>query len=374
MTCSLEAAIAAINAEPNLADSLIAAKVRGLMAGYHARWNGAPYEVESVEETVTADLYNPATKARSRTFKIAGKLDITATYEGKRVIVDHKTTSEDITDPNSPYWRQLAIDTQASHYILLEWMNGRLVDYALWDVIRKPSIAPRALTKLEAKGIQFTARYFGRDVSRASVAAAQETGRENLELYEARLAHDCTVERPNWYFGRRLVPRLNAEIVEYATDLWNDGQELITARANDRHSRNPGACLMYGRPCKFLGICSGHDTPDSDKWTRKTWMHNELPVVEGDGRDVLTNSRLKTFRTCHKKHFYEYELGIERVDEEEAEALFFGSLMHKAQEVWWLSSKTSQENDNDERFSYAANGVASASTADETSAANRADF
>ena len=155
-------------------------------------------------------------------------------------------------------------------------------------------------------------------------------------MYEARLIHDCTIERPERYFQRRSVPRLDSELLEYARELWEHGQEILHARNTQRHARNSGACMLYGSPCKFLGICSGRDNPESDKWRRKEQMHRELPELEGDGRDVITNSRVRCFQTCRRKHFYQYELGIERADEEEKEALVFGSVWHQAMEAWWL--------------------------------------
>jgi len=63
---------------------LIAAKCRGLMVGYHARWGEPDFEILSVENTVTADLFNPATQARSRTFTVAGKLDLVAIRNDRR--------------------------------------------------------------------------------------------------------------------------------------------------------------------------------------------------------------------------------------------------------------------------------------------------
>jgi ATP-dependent helicase/DNAse subunit B len=93
--------------------------------------------------------------------------------------------------------------------------------------------------------------------------------------------------------------------------------------------------MLYGSPCKFLGICSGYDSPDSDKWQRKTQVHNELPIIDGDGRDYLSNSRIRSFQTCRRKHYYEYELGIERQDDEERECLVFGTLLHSALNQWW---------------------------------------
>src|SRR5579875_472333 len=123
---------------------LTAAKCIGLLRGYACRWADAPYLIDSVESVMTSDLFNPKTNRKSRTFTLAGKLDVRATEigTGVKVLFDHKTTFDDIADPNSPYWRILAIEGQVSHYMLLEWLNENRVDYGIWDVVRKPSIAP----------------------------------------------------------------------------------------------------------------------------------------------------------------------------------------------------------------------------------------
>ncbi|MCZ2076569.1 MAG: PD-(D/E)XK nuclease family protein [Bryobacterales bacterium] len=335
-TDALQAGLNAIEIDPraDFSQQLIAAKCRALLAGYDAMWSNAPYEILSVEELVTSELWNPDTGRKSRSFTLAGKIDVKATLGDRRVIFDHKTTSQDISDPNSSFWRQLTIEGQVSHYMLLEWLNQRKVDDAVWDVVRKPSISPKAISKKDCEGVIFGKRYFGREVSTESLLALQQDQRETLEMYEARLAHDCTIERPQWYFQRRSVPRLDAELHEYATELWGHSQDLLHVRHTGRHVRNPGACMLYGSPCKFLGICSGHDEPNSDHWQLKNQVHVELDL-DGDGRDVLTNSRIRSFQTCRRKHYYEYEIGIERQDEEEREALFFGTLWHKALEAWF---------------------------------------
>jgi len=103
--------------------------------------------------------------------------------------------------------------------------------------------------------------------------------------------------------------------------------------------------MLYGSPCKFLGICSKYDTPDSDKWAHKANVHIELPELDGDGRNLLTNSRVRCFQTCRRKHHFEYELGIERIDEEERESLLFGRFWHIALQTWW-STFLPREPDN----------------------------
>lgn len=349
MSIALQEALGAIDARTRRADDaqlLVAAKCRGLLAGYDARWHRGDCAPLYVEQHRESDLYNPETNRKSRALKIAGKLDVIAVRHGRRVIIDHKTCSQDIADHDAPYWRQLVIEGQVNQYMLLEWLNGVMVDEAVWDVTRKPSISPKKLSKAERAGVTARRAYCGRDIGQASLDWLQTEERETLEMYEARLAYDCTTERPDWYFQRRTVPRLNAEVAEYAQELWEHGQELLHVRKTGRHVRNPGACMNYGMPCTFLGICSGHDTPDSDRWQKKPNVHVELPLINGDGRDVLTNSRIRCFQTCRRKHFYQYELGIERQDEEEKEALYFGSLYHAGLNAWWSSFIQEPEHDN----------------------------
>jgi hypothetical protein len=334
---ALQQAIDMVLAQPigDESSKLVRWKIIGLLHGYDARWLDAGYRSIFVEETLTAHLTNLKTNARSRTFNLAGKLDVVAELDGRTYVIDHKTCSQDIADPDAPFWRQLAIEGQVSHYHLLGWENGIKFDGAVWDAVRKPSIAPKKLTKAEKTSAVGTGKYFGWDVSAEDKNHLQTEDREPPRMYAARLAHDCTVERPDWYFQRRPVPRLDDELAEYALELWDHGQEILHVRNTERHVRNSGACMLYNTPCQFLGICSGYDTPDSERWVKKTAVHSELPLVNGDGRDILTNSRIRCFQTCRRKHYYQYEMGIERFDAEDREALVFGSLFHLALEAWW---------------------------------------
>ena len=342
----LEAALAAIStAKPQTErDLLVAAKCIGLMVGYDKRWleeTVATFDVDGIEYFVESDLWNPETNRKSRSFRIAGILDISATRKdnGHRVIMDHKTTSDDIEDAAGPYWMQLVVEAQPSHYMLLEWLNGRKVDDAIWDVVRKPAIRPRKVSKVDASAVAVSGRYFNAEMPDASLRYLRENLHEDGVLYSARLAHLCGTEEPKRYFARRSVPRMDSELREWAIELWGHSQDVLYARRDNRWPKNAKACIAYSRPCMYLGICSGYDTPNSDKWIKKQQVHNELTIIESDGRGVLTNSRIGVFQLCRKKHYYQYELGIERLDEEEAEALYFGSLWHLAQAAWWTAIK-----------------------------------
>jgi hypothetical protein len=320
-------------------DALIAVKVRALMTGYELRWGKEPWRTLAVEQLAHVQLVNPETGKPSRTFSSAGKLDAIVVHSetGRKMLVEHKSTGDSIEAADAPYWQQAQLSSQVSKYLLLAWQLGCKLDGCVYDVIRKPSIKPRKLSKKEGLEIVGSGRYFG------AVVSAQTFDRvlrgtqlvECPELYGYRLSADIR-ENLGSYFQRREVPRPDHDLVEYARELWDAATEMREARHHGRHLRNPDACMKYGRPCAYLGICSGYDTPDSDKWQKRADVHPELEGLSSasGGRDVLTNSRLKTWLTCRRQHFYRYELGIQRRDDRD-ENLFFGHVMHKALEAWY---------------------------------------
>jgi hypothetical protein len=335
---ALDAAVATVNAEETTDNALVCAKVRALLHGYAARWLEGDKQVSvlAVEVTSRAPVTNPGTGRGSRKFSAAGVLDVLIERHGRRCLLDHKTTSEDVEDPASTYWRQLIVEAQPSHYMLLEWLNGRKIDEAVWDVVKKPSISPRQFKSKAEKALAVSARkWFDHNLGDDTLAYLQTEDRENMEMYEARLTHDCTTERPDRYFQRRSVPRLDQDIMAYAKELWEAGQILLDARNKDRWPKHPRSCMAHGRPCEYLGICSGFDTLESNRWRVVEQVHREIPDLEGSGIDVLTFSSITTYQQCPRKYFYRYERGIERTDEEEAEALYFGTIFHLGLAAYW---------------------------------------
>lgn len=298
----LEALQTGTGADPEAA--LMLAKCRGLVRGYDARWKDADFVPDSVEREHIERLVNPDTGSCGRKMRIAGKVDATGWAAGNWVVLDHKSTSEDIA-PGSPYRAQLAVDAQAPMYMMLNAMGGRKPHGAIWDLMRKPSISPR-----EAKG-------------------------ETLEQYGERLADDCTNVRPEWYFQRQAVIRPDSDLIEFAEDLWRQSKEILRARREKAWPRSPGACLNHHSPCTYLPLCAGHDSVDSGNWQTRATVHPELPGLGAGANNALTHSRVGCFQLCRRKHFYKYELGLERArDEGEGAALRFGTFWHLILEAW----------------------------------------
>lgn len=329
------AAVARIDELTTEADWVAAAACRGLIRGYARRWSNEQrgISLECVERVLQAPLRNINTARASRTFDVAGKLDKLAYVGDEFTLFDHKTTSSDISDAAGPYWRQLAIDSQASHYELLCLANELRIDRIVWDVVRKPGISPKQIAAKDYKDAQITGTYCGFALSSEAVEWLKNNQRENGELYSHRVARE-SIDDHERYFARRSVPRTREQLAEYCEELWEIAGTIRDAKRTGNHYRNSAGCMTYGRPCEFLGICSGTDSPDSERWRKKPTIHTELGETAGN-LDVLTNSRLRTFQTCRRKHFYQYELGIERAIDEREEALFFGGLWHEALDVFW---------------------------------------
>lgn len=339
----LNDALAAIDELTQESDPLIRAKCRALLAGYDATWKNVEWETESVETEYHLPLVNPETGATSRTFTHAGKFDGIVKYKpsGKRYVLEHKCvvggSRIGIEDPNSPYWRILTIESQVSGYMLATWQLGDKVDGTLYDVIRKPSIRPKAISAKDQKEIIQTGTYCGFDVPKPwRLVEGKPISHEsmNLGMYEFRLLREC-LDEPQKYFQRRPIPRMDSDLLEHATEMWEIGQAILDARNKNRHFKNHRSCFTYNSPCEYLPLCCGVDTEESDKWERVESVHTELPLLNGDGRSVLTNSRIGTFQTCRRKAFYRYEKGLRRVQEEDREALFFGTVFHEALAAYW---------------------------------------
>lgn len=345
MSVPLYAALAVVDAEPEY--TLRQATVRAMLVGYDHKYaeHADRYKIHRVEEFVSTPLFNPATGAKSRTFINGGVIDVDLEDQSGHGIMDHKTTSDAIDAPDDTYWQQLIVESQLDHYLLLKHILGEVSDYAIWDVMRKPGIRPRAITKVEQKELGESGKYFGAPFDPDTVREALASGRESLQLYEARLIMECT-ENSDRYFQRRRITRLKGQLLTYAEELWDNGQEFISARQTERRGRNSGACMNYGRACTYLPLCAGHDTVDSGNWRAKPYVHAELPILDDGkaGRTILTNSRIRTFQTCRRKEYYSYDLAIERNDPEEVEVLAFGTLWHKALAAYFNTIKENQTN------------------------------
>lgn len=255
---------AALDALAYEADPFDRARADVLTRGYDARWGADEYEVLAVEHEFRVPLVNPETGAPSRTFDLAGKLDVLVKdADGRVLIVEHKTTSED-PSPGGEYLRRLRIDGQISTYYAAVKALGYDVAGCLYDVLKKPTLRPAKATPEES-------RKYKKD---GTPYANQRLTDETPEEYHARLVEAVAAD-PAGYFQRAMIVRLEDELAEAQADAWQTAQVIREARRTNQWPRNPDACSRYGRTCGFFDVCTGAGTLDADRFVR-VGAHPEL--------------------------------------------------------------------------------------------------
>lgn len=238
-----------------------------LMVGYDKKWKHDFSDDAVPEVEFRAPLLNPATMHESQTFMLAGKIDVV--LPAKKQIIEHKTTSDDIS-PESDYWLGLIIDGQISGYYAGAMALGYEIQSCIYDVIRKPAQRPLQATPVES-------RKFTRD---GRLYAAQRESDENVADYGARVGAEIA-EKPDRYYARHEVPRLEEDMVDYYTDMWACGREIRENQLANRWPRNPQACLSFGR-CPYFGVCTKTEMlEDTELFVKVGNVNQELPSTRG---------------------------------------------------------------------------------------------
>lgn len=227
-----------------------------MTAGYWNRWHADPVVTYvAVEQSFSLPILNPETGRVTPTFRNGGKIDgIARLPDGRLAIVEHKTTSDDIT-PGSDYWKRLLLDSQISRYYLAARSLGLDVQTVVYDVVRKPSIRPKAVSKADRAIATSLGHYHGFPLK------GQCPERENAGMYAGRLLDDMT-ERPEFYFARNEIPRLQSDLLDFQRESWVTQQQIRDAQLKQRFwgasawPRNTGACTSPYR-CQFLDVCRG---------------------------------------------------------------------------------------------------------------------
>jgi hypothetical protein len=200
-----------------------------LVFGYEWRWRGDTSVVISSETRF--ELPIPG----CRVYRVAGLIDKVVAQEPVVFIREHKTTGDQIS-VDSDYWKRVRIDTQISLYLWAARVMGWEAREIEYDVLHKPGIAPKKLTKAEQ--------------------VVFKCERETLEMYGKRLTDDIG-SRPDFYFARQRVQRLDSEITEFLDELRMIARAMRDAELRGRHFRNTDACQHPYR-CEYLDICHGN--------------------------------------------------------------------------------------------------------------------
>ncbi len=270
-------------------------KVCCLLSGYHWRWQDDEAAVMATEQVFCLPIRNPETGRASHTFKIAGKIDkIVERADLCIAIREHKTTGDPIEKPDADYWKRTRLDQQVTGYFWAARELGHAVETIEWDAIHKPGMAPHKATPIEK-------RKYKKD---GDLYANQRLVDEPLPEYAERLMADIG-SRPNFYYRREEVPRLQSDIDEYLAELWQVAIAIRQAQLHDRHYRNTSACTSPYR-CEYLDVCHGAESfadglPEG--FEKIDFVHPELEELRNGKRTAApTESTAEPAASIYAKH------------------------------------------------------------------------
>lgn len=217
----------------------VGAKLAAMLAHYRPpleRW-----EVNGVEQAFTIPIVNPTTGHPLRVAELYMIVDavVTERSTGETWLVEHKTTSDDITG-FGPYWQRLSLDHQVAIYLLGTGAAG-----VVYDVARKPGL------KLCGKDEQ----------------AAQSSGDLPSNCYQRRLEAEIGANLDSYYQVRE-IRKTAEDLVEAQWDIYHQALLLHEQLKHGRFPRNPNACRgLYGT-CPYLSVCVGDAQLEDDSMFR----------------------------------------------------------------------------------------------------------
>jgi len=243
------------------------ALVAAMFHAHHEHWQSAPLDVVQAEEIFKIPLRNPDTGGLTTVWDLAGKTDkIVKLSDGRLALMEHKTTNRDFT-PGADYWVALHLDQQLSIYVIAARALGHDVQTILYDVMRRPMLRPHMATP-DAN------RKYKKD---GSLYANQRETDELPDEFAARIAADIA-ERPDHYFARIEIARLQQDLDECAWEVWQQQQIIREAQKSGRWYKNPNSCFSNYGTCEYLSICQGNtmngEVPPGFKITED--IHPEL--------------------------------------------------------------------------------------------------
>lgn len=255
-------------------NALWAEKLRRLFAAHEWRWQADDFEFVESELTFRVDIGG---------MPFEGQIDgiVRDRESGRLGLLDYKTTSDSLA---GDYFDRLRLDVQVGGIYAMAFreLHGDWPAFILYDVTRKPTIKPKALTKADIARITGgDPTYFGEAVSESALAAIDvgEKG-ESVSMYGARLTSDIGND-PDKYFARRAIPRSPRDYEPLIDDLRAQVGIIQHAIGRGHMPRNPDACNKYGR-CPFAALCELHIYPRDTEaeppegYERRDALHPEL--------------------------------------------------------------------------------------------------
>jgi len=262
--------------------------VECLLRGYHWRWQDSRLEIVASEQEFHLPLRNQATGYPSRLWDLAGKIDGVVRLEDRRLAVqEHKFLGEPIGQ-ESDYWRRLQIDPQVTIYTYAARESGYDTSTVLFDVVRKPTIRPEAVPICDGEGLKIVLDADGervltkqgkpRQTGSTADSYVVQTRPMTPDEWAGKLLADIR-KRPDFYFSRHEIARLDSDIADCLEELWDVQETMRDAQLRNRWYKTVGrdSCPW----CPYFGLCtSRYDPKDNGVPEGFVKLENVHPELE----------------------------------------------------------------------------------------------
>lgn len=248
--------------------------------------------------------------------------------DGGLVICDLKTASS----VGDSYWQELYTNEQLTTYLLALKQHFSMVGLdcptldVQWDVILKPTISPKKLTKAAVKELTEQGTYEGTPCDDCEI---REDGEESPKQYGLRCLN-WYLEKPDSRFYRRSYTRNDDQLVEHVDSVTRRVTEIRVREADAKLGIIPppsfGACKRFGTGatgsmCDYHLICSGAD-PTKVQYKIKEQPKDRISI---DGMSV---SQLRCSDVCRREHHYKYVERIVPIIKPPSDAMDLGTVIH----------------------------------------------
>lgn len=198
------------------AHEVMMATVEAMLTGYFAAYE--PFDSYEAEIPFQVPIINPDTKARSKTFDLAGKVDGLTKIDGQWWICEYKTTSQ----LTRAYIDRLQLDTQITTYMYgLQRLRSIKVAGVIYRIIKKPTIRQKQT--------------------------------ETASQFRERVVEDYRA-RPEFYFDEQRLYRSQEDLEDFERELWMFTQRILQERREGIHFKNTSRCAEYGG-CPYIPLC-----------------------------------------------------------------------------------------------------------------------
>lgn len=292
-----------------------------MSVAYCLHYSDDGYRTLGVEVPFDLPIYDPVTsKPIGRNY--CGVVDCILEQDGKVYFGDHKTASK--IDDN--YWRELKTNAQLSTYMLAAMQCGIEVEGFVWDVILKPTISPKTLTKAAKEELE------GGTYCGYPVCDYNGETEETPKLYGLRCLSEY-IKNPERFFQRRTITRTREQILDCLIELRTVANTMTHVEKEPvLQYPNRSACKSFGSLCDFHSICAGDD-PERLRYQPRQKREEGPQFAE----NAVSHSQQSCFLRCRREWTHRYLDKIEPLKPEYRDSLYMGTMVHKSLELFLAS-------------------------------------